>query len=243
MPTYRDDALVLREHKLGEADRILTLLTRRNGKVRAVAKGVRKTSSKFGARLEPFGHVDLQLHVGRNLDIVTQAEGMAAYGPVIAADYHRYTVACAITEAADRLVAEEKEPAIRLFLLTLGALRTLAEDTRPAPLVLDAYLLRSMSWAGWSPALDSCAKCGTPGEHAGFNVAAGGLVCSTCRPPGSANPDPETVALLRQLLSGDWDAAVQSAPARRREASGLVTAYLQWHLERGLRSLALVDRS
>ena len=73
---YRDEGVVLRTQKLGEADRIITLLTRRHGKVRAVAKGVRRTKSKFGARLEPFSHVDLQLYTGRNLDIVTQAESI-----------------------------------------------------------------------------------------------------------------------------------------------------------------------
>ena len=80
MPVYRDSAVVLRVTKLGEADRIVTLLTRREGRVRAVAKGVRRTKSKFGGRLEPFSHVDLQLYAGRNLDIVTQAETLDPFG-------------------------------------------------------------------------------------------------------------------------------------------------------------------
>ena len=87
MKTYRDEAVVLRTHKLGEADRIITLLTSRNGQVRAVAKGIRKTTSRFGARLEPFSLVSLQLHRGRSLDIVTQVETISAYGKAIAADY------------------------------------------------------------------------------------------------------------------------------------------------------------
>ena len=78
VPLYRDEAVVLRTHKLGEADRIITLLTRQHGRVRAVAKGVRRTTSRFGSRLEPFTHVDLQLAEGRNLDIVTQAETIDA---------------------------------------------------------------------------------------------------------------------------------------------------------------------
>ena len=81
MPVYRDSAVVLRVTKLGEADRIVTLLTRREGRVRAVAKGVRRTKSRFGSRLEPFSHVDLQLYAGRNLDIVTQAETLDPFGP------------------------------------------------------------------------------------------------------------------------------------------------------------------
>ena len=98
MPTYRDEAVVLRTHKLGEADRILTMLSRRHGKVRAVAKGVRRTSSKFGARLEPFMVADVQMYKGRSLDIVQQAESLGAYGADIATDYDRYTAASAMSE-------------------------------------------------------------------------------------------------------------------------------------------------
>jgi DNA repair protein RecO (recombination protein O) len=83
---YRDEGIVLRTQKLGEADRIITVLTRRTGRIRAVAKGVRKTRSRFGARLEPFTHVDLQLHTGRTLDVVTQAETIRPYGEALAAD-------------------------------------------------------------------------------------------------------------------------------------------------------------
>src|SRR5690606_31125048 len=96
-------AVVLRTHKLGEADRIVTMLSRRHGKIRAVAKGVRRTGSRFGARLEPFMVVDVQCYQGRSLDIVQQAETLGSYGSDIAADYARYTSATAMVEAADRL--------------------------------------------------------------------------------------------------------------------------------------------
>ena len=100
MPVYRDDAVVLRTHKLGEADRIVTLLTRRHGKIRAVARGVRRTASKFGSRLEPFMVADLQLYEGRTLDVITQAETIGAYGAEISQDYAAYTAANAMVEAA-----------------------------------------------------------------------------------------------------------------------------------------------
>ena len=90
MPTYREAAVVLRTHKLGEADRIVTMLTRGRGQVRAVAKGVRRTRSKFGARLEPGMVVDVQCYEGRNLDTVTQADSLAAYGEAIAREFERY---------------------------------------------------------------------------------------------------------------------------------------------------------
>jgi len=240
---YRDEGVVLRVQKLGEADRIITLLTRRNGRVRAVAKGVRRTRSKFGATVEPFSHVDLQFYTGRNLDIINQAESIRSYGQVIAGDYPAYTAGTAVLETADRLTAEEKEPSLRLFLLVVGALRALSERAHPAGLVLDAFLLRAMSVAGWEPALGGCARCGEEGPHRHFSVPAGGMVCPPCRPTGSAMPNPATIELLDALLTGDWAAAEASQGTNRREGSGLVAALLQWHLERGLRSLPLVDRS
>jgi DNA repair protein RecO (recombination protein O) len=240
---YRDEGIVLRTQKLGEADRIVTVLTRRHGKVRAVAKGVRRTKSKFGARLEPFSHVDLQLWTGRSLDIVNQAESIRAYGTGIAADYPAYTAGTAVLETADRLTSEEKEPSLRLFLLVVGALRALSDGVHPPGLVLDAFLLRAMSVAGWEPALSDCARCAEPGPHRHFSVPAGGTVCPGCRPTGSATPNAITIELMEALLSGNWTVADASLQAHRREGSGLVAALLQWHLERGLRSLSLVDRT
>jgi DNA repair protein RecO (recombination protein O) len=252
VPLYRDEAVVLRVHKLGEADRIVTLLTRRHGRVRAVGKGVRRTSSKFGARLEPGSYIDVQLHRRlpegqqapggqRGLDLVTQSESLGAYGAQLATDYQAWTAASAICETAERLT-EEGEPALRLFLLVVGALRSLAERAHEPSLVLDAFLVRAMSNAGWEPALTECATCGRPGPHSAFNVAAGGCVCEVCRPAGSMRPVPETIGLMVALLGGDWAVADVAAETPRREASGLIAAHLQWHLERGLRSLPLVER-
>jgi DNA repair protein RecO (recombination protein O) len=240
---FRDDAVVLRVQKLGESDRIVTMLTRRHGKIRAVAKGVRRTTSRFGARLEPFGHIDVQWIEGRSLHVVSQVEGLDLYGKKFLDDYPRYTAASAIVETADRLTTEEEEPSLRLFLLTIGALRALAGGEHAGPLVLDAYLLRAMGLAGWAPALRACAVCGTAGEHRAFSVPAGGCVCPDCRPPGAARPAPATIALMIALVEADWVRADASEPGPRAEASGLVAAHLQWHLERALRSLPLVDRT
>jgi DNA repair protein RecO (recombination protein O) len=232
MRLYRDRAVVLRQHKLGEADRIVTMLTRDHGLVRAVAKGVRRTRSKFGARLEPFAHIDVQLHPGRNLDIVTQVVSLDAFATDIVSDYGRYTCACAMLETAERLAGEERAPAPALHQLTVGALRAVADGRRPRELVLDAYLLRAMSIAGWAPALTECARCGTPGPHRSFHVAAGGSVCGYCRPAGATTPP-----------LGDWEAAEAAPQSARSQVSGLVAAHLQWHLERQLRTLPLVERT
>jgi DNA repair protein RecO (recombination protein O) len=269
MQVYRDDGVVLRTQKLGEADRIITLLTRQNGRVRAVAKGVRRTKSRFGARLEPFTHVDVMIHPGRSLDVISQAEVIRAYGPPLAADYPKYTAGAAMLETAERLTPVEKEPAIRQFLLLIGGLRALAEsveltseagepdgeaDAVPAVareprLVLDAYLLRSLAVAGYAPALEECARCGKPAGGPGgtpltaFAVAAGGMTCESCRPAGAASPAPQSVALMTALLRGDWDSAMRSQRRHRVECSGLVAAYLQWHLEHSIRSLRHVERA
>ena len=242
MNLYRDEAVVLRTQKLGEADRIVTFLTRHTGRVRAVGKGVRRTTSKFGSRLEPFMHVDLQFAHGRTLDIVTQAETLAPYGEAIAGDYARYTAGTAMLETAERLVAEELEPAVQQFLLLVGGLRVLAAGERDASLVLDSYLLRSLALAGYAPTFDDCARCGEPGPHRSFSAGAGGMLCANCRVPGTASPAPEAVTLLGALLSGDWATAEQVDPRYRKPASGMVANYLQGHLERGLRSLAHVER-
>jgi DNA repair protein RecO (recombination protein O) len=239
---YRDTGVVLRVHKLGEADRIITLLTRRRGKLRAVAKGVRRTKSRWGARLEPFNHVDVQCHTGRSLDIVTQAQTVDAFGAGLVGDYARYTVGCAMLETADGLVAEEGVPAPRLYLLLVGAVRALADGERDPSLVLDAFLLRAMTHAGWAPAISDCARCAAPGPHRAFSVAGGGAVCGRCRPPGSVLPAPETFTLLDALLHGDWRTADAATAPTRRDTSGLVAAHLQYHLERRLRSLPLVER-
>jgi DNA repair protein RecO (recombination protein O) len=278
---YRDDGVVLRTHKLGEADRIITLLTRQNGRVRAVAKGVRRTKSRFGGRLEPFTHVDVLIHPGRSLDVIQQAEVIRAYGKPLATDYPRYTAGTAMLETAEKFTPVEKEPAIRQFLLLIGGLRALgqaddvdrADDfdeaeelhdgdeigardhgvgpgtpTREPRLVLDAFLLRSLALEGYAPALEECARCGVTAASGtrplvAFTVASGGMVCANCRQPGSASPAPQTVALMRALLRGDWPAAMRSERRHRVECSGLVAAYLQWHLEHSIRSLRHVERA
>jgi DNA repair protein RecO (recombination protein O) len=265
---YRDDGVVLRTQKLGEADRIITLLTRQNGRVRAVAKGVRRTKSRFGARLEPFTHVDVLIYPGRSLDTITQAEVIRAYGRPLATDYPRYTAGTAMLETAERLTPMEKEPAIRQFLLLIGGLRALGEalepdepdeldeadgldeagpaagEPREPRLVLDSYLLRSLALEGYAPSLQECARCGTADTPlVAFAVATGGMTCANCRLPGAASPAPQTVALMRALVRGDWDLAMRSERRHRVECSGLVAAYLQWHLEHSIRSLRHVERA
>jgi DNA repair protein RecO (recombination protein O) len=249
---YRDDGVVLRTQQLGEADRIVTVLGRTTGRIRAVAKGVRRTKSRFGARLEPFTHVDLMLHPGRSLDVITQAEVIRPYGEPLTGDYPRYTAGVAMLETAERFTPVEKEPALRQLLLLIGGLRALGEGEHDSRLVLDAFMLRSLAVAGYAPALLECARCGaSPGPDRSpnaptalpaFATPAGGMVCASCRPPGAASPAAPSVALMLALLQGDWESADRSERRHRVECSGLVAAYLQWHLEHSIRSLRHVER-
>jgi DNA repair protein RecO (recombination protein O) len=240
---YRDEGVVLRTQKLGEADRIVTVLTRNHGRVRAVGKGVRRTTSKFGARLEPFSHIDVQFYAGRSLDIVTQVESLAAYGADIADDYPRYTAGTAMLETAERLTDAEKEPSVQQFLLLVGGLRALASDSHVPGAVLDSYLLRSLAVAGYAASFDTCTRCGKPGPHRWLSVEAGGSVCSDDRPPASVTVSAEALSVLSALLTGEWEIVDGAEPRHLRESTGIVAAYTQWHLERGLRSLRLVDRA
>jgi DNA repair protein RecO (recombination protein O) len=240
VPVYRDEAVVLRTHKLGEADRIVTMLTRQHGKVRAVAKGVRRTASKFGARLEPFMVADVQLYEGRTLDIITQAESLGSYGAQITSDYPSYTAASAMVETADKLT--ESESSLQQYLLLVGALRSLSRKEHGASLTLDSYLLRALSMAGWAPSFQDCSRCGALGPHSAVVVQLGGVVCDNCAPPGSPRLSADTIELLSSLLSGDWEHAEAAEERTQAQATGIVAAYTQWHLERGLRSLAHVSR-
>ncbi|MEN9287792.1 MAG: hypothetical protein RLZ88_462, partial [Actinomycetota bacterium] len=167
---------MLRTHKLGEADRIVTLLTRYHGQIRAVAKGVRKTTSRFGARLEPFMVVDIQCYEGRTLDSVNQVETLGAYGREIIDDYAAYTAASVMVETAEKLTSSSDEQP-QQYLLLVGALRSLSKAEHAPGLILDSYLLRALSIAGWAPNFLECARCSKPGPHRAFVIQAGGVVC------------------------------------------------------------------
>ncbi|MEY4313061.1 MAG: repair protein RecO [Actinomycetota bacterium] len=241
MPSYRDDVVVLRTHRLGEADRIITMLGKNHGKIRAVAKGVRKTQSSIGSRLEPFQLADVQLYEGRNLDTVQQVVTRQALAKEIVADYGMYTCASAMVETADKLT--EHGSVAGHYALLVGGLTALASRAHDAELILDSYLLRALAIGGWSPELDTCVMTGETGEHTAFVVSAGGVVADSVAPPGTPRLRPESIALLRALIAGDWAVADASDPDARREARGIVAAYTQFHLERSIRSLGHIDRN
>ena len=243
MPLYRDEAVVLRTHKLGEADRIITLLTRQHGLVRAVAKGVRRTTSRWGSRLEPFTHVDLQLAEGRSLDVVTQAETLDPFAARLGDDYDRYTAGTVMLETAERLVTEEKQPvgpavpAARRRAAGDGGGRAPARARSSTPTCCARW-----RWPATRRRSTTAPGAATRARTAGSAPPPAGCCAATAGSRGRPAPPPGTLVLLGALLAGDWPVVHAADPRHLREASGLVAAYLAWHLERGLRSLEYVER-
>lgn len=237
MALYRDEGIVLRTHKLGEADRIISVLTRRHGKVRAVAKGVRKTKSRFGARLEPPTHLQLQLYEGRGeLHIIDQAETIDHFR-AIREDLDRLTRAVSMLEAADQLSLEgEGNPA--LYQMLLGALRALAGHS--GPLVVPAFYLKVLALEGFGSMVDACIECGRSEDLVAFDVDAGGVRCAEHRAGSPLSP--EALALLGDILGGRLGAALNApASSATAEIDHLATRAMEHHLERRLRSVAILD--
>lgn len=239
-PLYRDTGVVLRHYKLGEADRIVVIMTEEHGKVRAVAKGVRKTGSKFGSRLEPLSHVRLLLYQGRELDIVSQAESVEPLAPLLST-LDRASQGMAVLEAVDQ-VAQEREHDPGLYRMLVGGLRRIAEQ--PGPLVVPAFYWKLLAAQGLAPQLDVCVRCGEAEPDVAlvaFDLNEGGVLCRSCRSGSSISP--AALGLLRDVLGGRLNAALESpeSPATH-EVALLATRALEHHIERRLRTIAMFER-
>jgi DNA repair protein RecO (recombination protein O) len=231
VPTYRDEGIVLRTMRLGEADRIVTILTAEHGKVRAVAKGVRRTKSRMGGRVEPLSHVAMLCWRGRELDIVNQAESLDTFR-AIREDMSRLAPATTILEIADQ-VAEQHAPAGDLFSIVLGALRSL--ESAPSPLLLGAFCLKVLAAEGVGPIVDACARCGSPGPLVAFEITEGGLLCAKCRRGQAVSAD--FVDLARRILNGGLASALrESAGPVANEVERVALGAMEQHLDRRLRS-------
>ncbi len=242
MGTYKDQGIVLRTWKLGETDRILSLLTAGHGKVRAVAKGVRRPGSRFGGRLEPYSLVDLELYEGRNLDGVNQAELVAPHANV-RTDFVRSGCAAVMVEVVDS-VAQEGQRDPRLYLLLKSALDALEAQPPDPTVFLDAFLIRAAASQGFPMRSETCVACGEPGPHPYLSVVRGGALCVQDATPGTKAVQPEVAALLSLLASDRWSdlgAVTVDAPGRSVAAS-YVRAFAEHHLDRTLRGYDMVPR-
>jgi DNA repair protein RecO (recombination protein O) len=237
---YRDEGVVLRTIKLGEADRIVTIFTQGHGKIRAVAKGVRKTSSRFGARLEPASHVALQCYKGRELDVVTQVETIES-NRAVREGYAMFTHAVPMLEVVDH-VTPDRDPNAALYRMITGALRTLG--TRRSALVTTAFFWKLLSLEGFQPMLDGCARCGADDDGIvlrAFDLTDGGMLCESCATLSGRPVSPAALDLLRRLLGRGLNAALAEPPGPvTREVERLGLAAVEFHLERRLRSATLL---
>ena len=236
MGLYRDEGIVLRTHKLGEADRIVSVLTRHHGKVRAVAKGVRKTKSRFGARLEPPTHLQLQLYEGRGeLQIIDQAETLDHFR-VIREDLDRLTHAVAMLEVADQL-GLEGEPNPGLFQMLLGALRALAGHS--GPLVVPGFFFKVLALEGFGATTDRCIECDRADVPlVAFDVDAGGTRCDDHRTGTAVSR--EALVLITDILGDRLGQALnEPASPATTEVELLARRSMEHHLERRLRSVTI----
>ncbi|TML18651.1 MAG: DNA repair protein RecO [Actinobacteria bacterium] len=237
MALYRDTGVVLRTWKLGEADRIVSVFTREHGKVRGVAKGVRKSGSRFGSRLEPTCHVSVQLYKGKgDLDTITQVE-LIERPESVRDDYDLWVRASAMLEAVDHMTID-REPNEVMFDMLVRALRTLA--ARRGPLVAPAFFLKLLALEGLEPLLDCCVGCGIAEPLVAFGFIEGGAQCPSCRTGVSLSDD--ALQLLRQIFGGQLGLALEApASATTAELDTLATRLFEAHLERQLRSIALLE--
>lgn len=232
MVLYRDDAVVLRTHKLGEADRIIVLLTRGRGKVRAVAKGVRRTKSKFGSRLEPGSIIQAQLYEGRNLDTVTQVQRIGAPSQARANLDHfgRLTVLLEIIDSVS--VEGESNPAI--FKLLTGAIGEL--DREANPMIVPAFTMRLLALEGVQPSFDQCVRCGATSNIVGVNLAEGGVICAGCPPTGERISD-TALQVFRLLSNGKVRQVLETTPLdAQHDVEGLSGRMVEQYLERRLKT-------
>ncbi|MCL4446218.1 MAG: DNA repair protein RecO [Actinobacteria bacterium] len=264
MSLFSDRGVVLRTYKLGEADRIVVILTEGHGKIRAVAKGVRRTTSKFGARLEPLSHVSLLVWSGRSdLDIINQAEIVDTFR-TIREDLDRVPKGISLLEVADQ-ISQEGLADPRLYQMLVGALRALSDTAWNPELVAPAFFLKVLGLEGSAPVLDACASCGarpsssigrdsdrhiaaerTPEratedeagdlvELVAFDLVVGGMLCQGCRRGRAVSA--EALDLMRRILNGSLSGVLRGVQPGSEEVTQIATEAMETHLDRRLRSV------
>ena len=233
MNDLRDDAVVLRAYRSGEADRIVVLWTREHGKIRAIAKGVRKPSSKIGGGLEPLAHVEIFLATGRgDLQIVRQVTHRNSYR-VLHGSFERITAAMAIVEVVDAIPLDDVADA-ELFSMLTKSFDTLNDPQFDPLLVSAAFFFKLMVHDGSAPELNECVNCASLGPLVTFDAEVGGTLCANCRSGRSLSP--EALELLRRILGGDLATVLrESAPNGASEVVVLAQDAIERHLGRRLK--------
>ncbi len=239
---YNTDAIILRRRDFGEADRLLTVYTPHRGKLRLVAKGVRKTKSKKAGHIELFTHAALQVAAGRNLDILTQADTVQAYR-ALREDLDKISHAYYLVELVDKFT-EEHDPSYPIFELLALTLARLADGSPNEQFLALRFMeIHILGLTGFQPQLFLCVDCGTqiqPEENF-FHISGGGVLCPAC---GAHHPHAEPISLgvlkvLRFLQTRPWEqiADVQLKADTRRAVENLLLRYITFTLEKRLKSV------
>jgi DNA repair protein RecO (recombination protein O) len=241
---YKSPAIVLRQRRLGDADKIVTLYTASYGKVDAVAKGVRRTRSKLAGHVEPLNHGSFLLARGRNLDIITQAQTIEAFQS-LREDLERLSRALYAVELVDRFT-EEREENFHLYRLLLDTLRRISTRDDPDT-VLRYFEVSLLGLLGYRPELEECVSCRTRLEPVTnyWSASGGGVLCPGCLPPEEPVRPLSVNALkvlrLMQREGFSQVAQVNLPPNLARELEGHLREYIRYVLERDVRSAAFID--
>lgn len=234
MNELHDDAVVLRTHKSGEADRVVVLWTREHGKVRVLAKGVRKTTSRLGSTLETLAYVNVDLVKTRGEFYIARHVAHRERLATLRGSYPRISAGYAVVEAVDA-IPSDGVPDEEIFDLLTRVLLTLDDDTYEPALVPASFYLRLLALDGSEPVVDSCVNCGRTGPLVAFDAEIGGTLCDHCRQGTSISPD--AVALLRRVFGGELAAVLrEKSPPGAGEVMSLAQGAIEVHFGRRLRS-------
>lgn len=263
--SYATEAIVLKRSDLGEADRILTLFTPNKGKYHAIAKGTRRPVSKMAGHLDLLCRSQLQIALGRNLDIVTQAEGRENFLH-LRHDLWHMTCGFYLAELVDRFV-EDRTQHYDIYALLLETLRYLdadagalqqqrvqhGDDTPLTPqqeegltrLLLRYFELRLLMALGYEPALQQCASCASEilPEENGFRASLGGILCPRCSRAWERRLSLDALKVLRYMQRSAWKEVSRLRPDSRlhAELEGVMHDLLRFHLERDLKSWSFLE--
>ncbi|MCE2526541.1 MAG: DNA repair protein RecO [Actinomycetia bacterium] len=232
------EGVVLRSYPFGEADRVVVLLSPRRGKLRTVARGVRRVKSRLRGRLEPFCWVELVLHRGRELDLITSVTVVAAY-PELRSDLDRLLGASMMVNAVDAVAQPEQRsgPLFGLLTESLGVLCTSGD----IPGLTTAFLLRLAETVGVAPALEWCASCGGEATLDRFHIEGRGVVCGRCRTQGSVRLVGGVTEHLRDLARAELNDLPFTTVDVSQQAMSVVCRFLEYHLDRSFRPVAALS--
>ena len=229
----QDEAVVLRTYKSGESDRVVVLWTRHHGKLRVLAKGVRKISSRMGGSLEPMGHVKVDLVRGRGDLYITKHVAHLERMTNLRGDYERISAGLAVVEVVDAIPTDEAADE-GIFEMLVRALLTLDNTEFHPQLVASSFFFKLLAYDGSEPVVHACVNCESPGPLVAFNAEVGGTLCTNCR--SGAALSPAALDLIRRILGGDLANVLREpSPAGSGEVTDLAHEAIEVHFGRRLK--------